>query len=187
MKTVKKAIITSGAILATAFIVSASTFATTIRECIDNYYPNLSLEGDSEHPLKCASVADIDGNGGYITIYAKTSNDCASASRIYSDIESCGGKKTDDDDGEDISPAPIETIGATTKDDDKKDGDNIGTVVAIISIIAVVMVAVIGTVVTLMLKQKKDQTSPTQPMQPDQYNQQNPYQQDPYQQQPPQN
>lgn len=98
MPLTKKSILTGGTIITTALVITVSAFATTVKECVDKYYPNLSLENSDTYPVKCASVADIDGNGGYITIYAKTSADCASASTIYSDIESCGGKKLENSD-----------------------------------------------------------------------------------------
>ncbi len=82
--------IVKGVVLSTflALVVTVGAFAT-IGECIGTgEYANLSTANDDEHPVRCVMVKDGDE---YITIYGKSSSDCAKASSLTTNPENCKG------------------------------------------------------------------------------------------------
>lgn len=88
----------------------------------DSKYPNLSTDSSTEYPVRCTSIPDPDDSGGrYITLYGKTSGDCAQAGVLANDPDSCNG--------DDLNNV-IQTI--------------INTVIFVVGMVAVVMIILGG-------------------------------------------
>ena len=86
----KKLLIISGFSAVATIIITAPTFAA-IERCI-NYYPNLTTEtNNSNYPVRCVKIYDNTAEKE-VVFYAKTAADCASASSIAADQDTCGGK-----------------------------------------------------------------------------------------------
>ena len=96
MNMLKKLLIISGFSAVATIIITAPTFAT-IEHCI-NYYPNLTTETDnSNYPVRCVKIYDNTAEKE-VVFYAKTAADCASASSIAANQDTCGGKTFNDSD-----------------------------------------------------------------------------------------
>ena len=90
----------------------------------DSKYPNLSIDsGSTEYPVRCQQIKDPDDTTGsrYITLYGKTSGDCAQAGVLANDPDSCNG--------DDLNNV-IQTV--------------INTVIFVVGMVAVVMIILGG-------------------------------------------
>ena len=89
--------ILKGAVLATfgVLVIAGGVFAIDYSKCTGEgkRYPNLSTEyNETTHSIACPAVKDSSSDeGNYITFYAKTSADCASAATLASDPDGCNG------------------------------------------------------------------------------------------------
>ena len=88
--------ILKGAVLATfgVLVIAGGVFAIDYSNCTGEgkKYPNLSTEAGEAFPISCPSVKDSSStDGAYITFYAKSSADCASAATLASDPDGCNG------------------------------------------------------------------------------------------------
>ena len=94
--------IIKGAVLATfgVLIIAGGVFAIDYSQCTGpgKKFPNLAYSTDGNNPdptnygVTCPSVKDSSStDGGYITFYAKSSSDCASAATLASDPDGCSG------------------------------------------------------------------------------------------------
>lgn len=72
-------------------ILSHSVFAK-IANCVGegNNYPNLSTQSSSKYPVKCPINFSEDGQS--VSLYGKSSGDCASAGTIATNPDSCDGE-----------------------------------------------------------------------------------------------
>ena len=187
--TIKKAIKITTLSVIVAAIISAPSFAA-VKNCIDKD-SNLSTEKSNETPVKCVTINE---NGENITIYGKSSKDCASAGAIASNPDGCGSSEsvieepvyaTKDYVDEELakSTAKIEELEKQVKElqdknkaveEDSKNGKTM-PIVAIAAAAIAFIVAIIATI-----KKSKASTStpaapvaPTTPIAPE--NNQNPF------------
>ena len=92
MNMLKKTLIIIGIATIMAIIGGASVFAA-IEECLEKNYPNLSFETDDTFRVKCTTV-EIDDK--YVTIYAKSAADCASAHTFVSNPDACDDQEIEE-------------------------------------------------------------------------------------------
>ena len=139
--------------------------STEAKEAIDkitlcvgegNKYPNINMEETDEYKVRCPSVR-ISGTDSYLSLWGKTSADCASAATLASDPDDCTGYEIG------ASTGAAETTD-TKKEEAKKEGtkkstDNSNastTIVIVILIIALAAsIAIIVIAVMQMLAAKK--------------------------------
>lgn len=88
--------ILKGAVLSVfaALVITSGVFAVDYSECTGEAgkkFPNITVaEGSTESfPVKCTAVKGADNS--YVTFYAKTSADCASASTLVGNPDGCNG------------------------------------------------------------------------------------------------
>lgn len=120
MKKISKVI--KGGVLAAfaALVITAPAFAASISDCVGSgrKYENLSTESDDTYSVRCTRVKDGEN---YVTLYGKSSSDCAQAASLAADPESCNGDELND---------VIKTI--------------INTIIFVIGLVAVVMIILGG-------------------------------------------
>ncbi len=92
-KMIKGAVVAAFATL----VIAGGAFAG-IADCIgsgnNKAYPNLSTTKNTTYPVKCVRVQEKNSSGtgsSYVTIYGKTSADCAQASSLASNPDGCKG------------------------------------------------------------------------------------------------
>ncbi len=76
-----------------ALVITAGTFAA-IKDCVGSgkQYENLSVTKNNNYPVKCVTVKETTGSTTKnVTIYGKTSADCAQAGSLASNPDSCNG------------------------------------------------------------------------------------------------
>ncbi|MDO4219769.1 MAG: pilin [Candidatus Saccharibacteria bacterium] len=76
-----------------ALVITAGTFAA-IKDCVGSgkTYPNLSTSKTGDYTVKCVTVKEGTGKSAKnVTIYGKSSADCAQAGSLASDPDSCNG------------------------------------------------------------------------------------------------
>ena len=86
--------ILKGAVLAVfaTLVITSSVFAVNYGDCTGEAgkkFPNISTAEGDDFPVRCTAVKGEDNT--YITFYAKTSADCASASTLVSNPDGCNG------------------------------------------------------------------------------------------------
>ena len=164
-------------------IMTAPSYAMMAQECLgteDAKYPNISTTGGNgtDFPVYCQKVK-IDDE--YISLYGKTSADCAQAGKLATDPEACG----DEDDYEEIDEEPMvddedeasKDMAATESNDSKETHmDDPTSPLLIVSLIAngLLLVAVIVLVILLTTKtankssnqDSSDTSMPSDPSEP---------------------
>ena len=93
MNMLKKSLIATGFATVLTIIIAAPTLAS-IQQCVEPYQ-ELSMDKDSNHPIKCLAFTDQE-TGERVTLYADKSASCAKASTIASDQDSCNVASTTD-------------------------------------------------------------------------------------------
>ena len=127
-----------------AIVIAAPIFAS-IKDCIPTEeYPNLSTESSDDFPIKCVRVKEGED---YITIYAKTSADCAQASSIVSNPDIC--ENTEETTRPTTPSAPSTTKETTEESKTNNDNNNSGavlgfTVVGIFCGIILIITIIVG-------------------------------------------
>ena len=86
--------ILKGAVLSVfaALVITSGVFAVNYADCTGEpgkKFPNITISEDDDFPVRCTAVKGEDDE--YITFYAKTSADCASASTLVSNPDGCKG------------------------------------------------------------------------------------------------
>ena len=86
--------ILKGAVLSVfaALAITSGVFAVNYGDCTGEAgkkFPNITIAEDDDFPVRCTAVKGEDDE--YITFYAKTSADCASASTLVSNPDGCKG------------------------------------------------------------------------------------------------
>ncbi len=159
-----------------------------IKTCVGegNDYPNLSLTKDDTYVIRCQQAKDPE-TGEYVTIYAKSSADCALAGEAVNQAfdDGCGvaANSSDDSYGEATAGAenpdenntgeeepidnPHEETAADTAGPSETKKDEGFPIASIIGIIAgVVALIAIVVVIIVMSKKKGDKNGPTAPQGP---------------------
>ena len=82
-----------------AIILAASPVLAVTQECLEEKYPNLTTKSnDEKFRVKCPTFVNY--NNEYITIYAKTSADCAIAERVATNPSLCGEEVLEEEEKE---------------------------------------------------------------------------------------
>jgi hypothetical protein len=123
-----------------AIIITAPIFAS-IKDCIPSEkYPNLSTESSDDFPVKCVRVKE---GGDYITIYAKTSADCAQASNVVRNPDICEEIKETTQSSKPSVPSTTKEAAEETKTNNNNSGAIgfivVGTFCGIILIITIIV------------------------------------------------
>ena len=169
-------------------LTAAPSFASMIKTCVGkgNDYPNLSITKDDTYVIRCQQAKDPE-TGKYVTIYAKSSADCARAGEAVNQAfdDGCGvaANSSDDPNGEATAGAQdpdedkageeepidnpheetaVDTAGPyeTKKDEDFPIAGIIGIIAGVVVLIAIVVVIIV------MSKRKGDKNGPTAPQGP---------------------
>ena len=176
MNTLEYAIKTLVAAGVIATLAAAPSFAL-IAECVgeDTDYPNLSTTKSDEFPIRCVTAKD-DETGEMVTLYGKTTSDCAQSGVVANDQQQCKtaadeteGVATEDESDEeepeesdtvDETEATGETSNMPTHTEDVKKNDDHILMIVLFSLSTLIVVLITVSFV-MAAKRKKGEKAPT--------------------------